>query len=506
MFRLKRKASSAVRVQKIEILSNMASKGAKILRISPDKRWLLTVRPDNEIHLYRITKNMGTRGGYALNERSVHLSRLHRKAAEKRSIHSSLGSYDRSINRVSFSSNSRILAVSDLSGYIDTWVLEGHEDFRQEAENGVNGSATIESSDDGDSDAGQEPHSALVLGQQWNRNPAAELLPKLPAAPLFLDFRPSTTTYSSLTDRDTAVNPNRNNPHVRTHDLPLSEGRLFVFTSEHHMYEFEVLAGRLSDWSRRNPTTSLPSKFRELRERAMGAMWDMGGTEQRIWLYGSSWLWMFDLSKDLEPPADQSQAAEEKEMPGHSKALKRKRRADANSPPGLSKGLRIRDSGAGGRIPEDEIMLGVGDRLRKINGARPDNSQLIDLGLEHGASESEEDDVATGPISVKLRGVDTDESFDGTLNTKGVGQTDGETQAVTRPSAGPPYWSTYMYRPILGIVPLSGRTTREKEVMDQYYQGDQDDDCIEVALVERPMEEVDLPPRYDGPQDGHGET
>ena len=60
------------------------------------------------------------------------------------------------------------------------------------------------------------------------------------------------------------------------------------------------------------------------------------------------------------------------------------------------------------------------------------------------------------------------------------------------------YWHTYKYRPILGIVPLSGGTddaAAESEVNDNSGSG------LEVALVERPLFDVDLPPRYFGNQE-----
>lgn len=506
MFRLKRKAIGLLKIHKIEASSNMATTGAKLLRISPDKRWLLIIKPDNEIHLHRITENGTTRGGVTLSEKSFHLSRIRRTAAEQNSIHSGLGNYVRSINRVSFSSNSKMLAVSDLSGYIDSWVLEGHEDLTQEANSAVNGSATIDSSDDGDSDPEQELHTTLVLGQRWIRNPAAELLPKLPAAPLILDFRPATATYSSSADRRTTIHSTRKNSHPQRHDLPKGEDRLFVMTSEHHIYEFEALSGRLSDWSRKNPATSLPSKFRENRERVMGAIWDVSGNKQRIWLYGSTWLWMFDFSKDLEPPADDSQIVEEKAVMGYSRARKRKRGADADSPHSSSERLRTRDSGAGSRILGAEINPGDGGRLRKIDGAWPDNSQLVNMSQEHAASESEEDDAEARAIPVKQSRAGTSASLDGKLSTKEEGPVHADTHPVTGASLDPPYWSTYMYRPILGIVPLNGRNMEGTNSIDQCYRQDQDEDSIEVALVERPMEDVDLPPRYHGSQDWHEET
>jgi len=72
-----------------------------------------------------------------------------------------------------------------------------------------------------------------------------------------------------------------------------------------------------------------------------------------------------------------------------------------------------------------------------------------------------------------------------------------------------PWWNTYKYRDILGIVPIhqpyeihreedddddNGDGDEQEEDGDDEYDGGED--TLEVAIVERPMWDVALPGRY----------
>ncbi|KAI4242374.1 MAG: hypothetical protein L6R42_011044, partial [Xanthoria sp. 1 TBL-2021] len=90
----------------------------------------------------------------------------------------------------------------------------------------------------------------------------------------------------------------------------------------------------------------------------------------------------------------------------------------------------------------------------------------------------------------------------------GTGEKDEKTQR-DEIRKGPPFWGTFKYRPILGIVPIGGGEEDEDD------DNDDDDDAVvetdgegmgrrkgvEVALVERPMFDVDLPERFYGDQE-----
>lgn len=507
IFGLRFKSGNVLRVQRVNIPSTLASKGARLVRFSPDRRWLLVVRADSTVYVHRVTQEECDPKTLTIVDMSLCLNRLSRPVAKSDYRHGSLGAYDRSICRVAFSSDSRILAVGDLSGYVDTWVLEGHEDLTQEAAPTTNGAVQSESSEEDESETGEDQHPTIIFGQHWITNPAATLIPRLRAAVLVLTFRPSRTPLQARVNGNIAVHPTRHNPHPHSRELPSGEDRLVAVTSEHHVYEFEVLAGRFSDWSRRNPTSAFPQQFRETRERAMGAIWDISTTKQRIWLHGGTWLWMFDLSRDMPPSAKQEQSTEDIALNFASRTQKRKRSENQDT---ISQEPRTCDTGPGSRILDSELHSGIGRKMRKIQGIRSDQPEIIDLVPERqSASEDDDDDSAGHGALVGWR-----RAIEGKLEantedrlTNGDKQTDGvNVVASAEGRQSPPYWSTYMYRPILGIVPLRGGGSEAQE-LDQALQDDEDEDehRIEVALVERPMAEVDLPAKFYGEQDWNEE-
>ncbi len=508
IFGLRSKSGNVLRVQRVDIPSALASQGARLVRFSPDRRWLLVVRADSTIYVHRITQKEGNAKTLTIMDMSLCLNRLSRPVAKSDFRHGILGAYDRTICRVAFSSDSRILAVGDLSGYIDTWVLEGHEGLTQEAASITNGAVQSESSDEDESEAGEEQHPTIIFGQHWIRNPAAALIPRLRAAVLILTFRPSKIPSQAHVNGNIAVHPTRHNPHPHSHELPSGEDRLVAVTIQHHVYELEVLAGRFSDWSRRNPTISFPQQFRETRERAMGAIWDISATKQRIWLHGSTWLWMFDLSRDMPPPAKQEQSTEDIIMNGASQGQKRKRSEDEDT---VSQEARTYDTGAGSRILDSELNSGIGRKMRKIQGVRSEQHEIVELVPERQSASEDDDDDAAGPGALVgwRRAIEEKpeaNAEDGLSNGDKL-MDDTNVVAPAEGQQAPPYWSTYMYRPILGIVPLRGGGS-EAQGMDDASQddGDEDGHRIEVALVERPMAEVDLPAKFYGEQEWNEET
>ena len=260
----------------------------------------------------------------------------------------------------------------------------------QEDDETPNGAQSFSSSaDDSDSDSDEEEHTTVIFGQHWIRNPAASLLIKLPAAPLILSFRPSTTNpTNALTNGSRGVHPTRRTPHPHSHDLPAGEDRLFVLTAENQMYEFNVLSGKMSDWSRRNPTSSLPRVFRDLRDRAMGAVWDVQKQNERIWLYGVNWLWMFDLSRDLSSLEEQDTKPPILNGEGGTNQLKRKR--EDHEDDAFAQCPR-QDTGAGSKVGNSEQNLGIGRKARKIEGAEAEGAQLLRLDREQSLTSDEED-------------------------------------------------------------------------------------------------------------------
>lgn len=515
----------ALKVSKVSTPSSFLSAGARMVEFSPDGKWLCVIRSDSRVIMARIQSSEASSitSPKILNT----LTKLERLQRKHEKI-TSLGSYNRTITRAAFSSNGRVLAVSDLAGYVDTWVLEGVEDQTQEfidaaSDVGSDTSSNDESedmSDDGEEDD-EKIKGAIIFGQRWIPNPSASLVPCMPSSPIVISFRPaqqSTTTPKLLTNGSSIPHPTRSTPNPVSHtlDSQLTEDRLLIVTAKGQIYEFEVLTGALSSWSRRNPTERFPVAFRGIRDLAMGAVWDVTGDNQRVWLYGVSWLWMFDLSRDLllsattDNPSKKNMVSTQREngaVANKGKNEKRKKRKRDNDddeqdiPP--AKNPKKGTSGAGSKVLDEELELGIGRKLLKIQYDEDDHgneTQRVEtreikrpLNIESESEDSNEEenededsDIEMGGIHNKdtkaealETGTRTDDEVDGNASDQ---QQDGHVNKKV--AVG--WWSTFKYRPMMGIVPISNGG---------------EEGSIEVALVERPLWDVELPPRFYGDQE-----
>lgn len=515
------------------ISKEIASYGARLIQFSPDSRWFLLIGADNRVRLFRITT---TNGQAELAAKAVVLNRISRHPSPIKTQHGSHDGYEGSISRVAFSADSRILAVSDLSGFIDTWVLEGYEDLTQEPNGILNGHKSASSSEDSDSDSDLDSDSeaSIILGQHWIRNPQAELLPKLPSTPLILSFRPSKPGEDGVTIQTPILpHPTRHNAHPISHDLPKGEDRLIAVTAQNSVYEYSVLSGGLSDWSRRNPPERFPAEYRQLRDRAKGAVWDIRRRKERLWVYGFSFLFMFDLYMDFPvTPEDQgasaSNGAAVTPTNGTSDVSKKskKRKREVSESVKVTRDLGKPDSGAGSKAREEDIDTGIGSKIRKVDGSEIDDAKPVDASSKVPESDSDSEDE---------EGEDAQ----------------GESQALIqlrRGEEGPQkdrkaFWHTLKYRPIFGIVPISPLPTASlpsptenadllKDIDTTGLSKNQIDRImkrakkskleaeerragvgvgskalrkkqppLEVVLVERPLWDMDLPSRLEGTQE-----
>lgn len=507
-------------MQKIEVPPSLTAHGSKLLQFSPDNKWLLAIRNNNSVYVHRVVCGPDSRSKPYILDKAVELLRLRRSHAAPKPRSGTYGDYDRSIIRAAWSSDSRILVVGDLSGNLDSWVLEGYEDLTlgdekalQTSKGNLNSNDDDDDDDDDDDYSDEESNPTVTFGQHWIRNPQAGGLPRLPSFPLILSFRPARSPLPpALANGHITIHPTRHNPHPHSHDLPKGEDRLLVVTSLHQVYEFQILAGKLSDWSRRNPPGGLPHDFKVVRDRIMGCIWDVIGERERVWLYGSTWLWMFDLSKDL--PIEETASEEGSQPKGDSseltrKSKKRKRQLRREEQRELTK----HTTGAGSRIPDEEISLGVGNKVRRTIGPEESESQWVSLDtrearIRDGDDEDYDSEEASEGMSVltRLRRAPVenihdsdrdggDEAMDGGPSSNGEVVIEGKTEE------GPDHWHTFKYRPIIGIVPLGKEAVGDDDVSTNggniYVSGP----GVEVALVERPMWDLDLPPRYHGDQE-----
>ena len=503
-----RPRNGMIKARKLLMPSQFSNFGAKFVKFSPDCHWLLVVKPNDHLQLIRIVGGQGSKPKPRVLPKSANLVRLLRKSVSENYSYGTLGDYNRSISRATFSSDSRILAMGDQSGYLDTWVLEGYEDVTQGFEEAKSDDVSNTSED---SDFDEEDHPQVIFGQQWIRNPAADSIPNLRHAPLILSFRPIATRENlTITNGNTAVHPTRHNPYPHSHDLPAGEDRLLVVTADNNIREFSVLTGRLTDWSRRNPHQSFPDQYRGLKDRAKGVVWDVSRNSERIWIYGVSWLWMFDLSQDLPLPEAQQEETTGQQATARVNAngyRKRKRQAEDRSDGDDNLRLR-RDTGAGSKIPDRERGTGVGSKLEKINGPSQSNMKVITLDNEPELGSDDEDDLdpanQTALLSLR-RGDAADEDALHVTHDQDEEIVDGDDQMLARRrNPRPPYWHTYKYRPILGIVPLGGDRCGDNEAGEGGSEDADGEDLplgVEVALVERPLWEMDLPARYVGDQE-----
>ncbi|KAK5126746.1 hypothetical protein LTR85_009680 [Meristemomyces frigidus] len=442
LFQLKRRVETdSLAVRKLDTPADFAALGGRMLSFAPDGKWLAAVTPDSELHVARFTIDRSQPKRILCLPETVELDRRHRHATQ-----GAYKEYDRTISRVAWAGDSSVLVTGDLAGYMDSWVLEGHEDATAPAvdrtkHDSDKGSSDAESDSDSDDDDDDDDAMVVYFGQHWTDNPAGHLLAKLDSAPLVMTFRPQ-QQMQPLINGNPGVHATRHNPHAHSHELPSGPRRLWVMTARHQMYEFDVLAGKLSDWSRRNPAAALPEDFTKIKDRVVGSVWDEH--RERLWLYGSSWVFMLDVKQDLAD-GDSIQLSKKK----------RRRRGDD-----ADEGAAKRQKGSSG----------AGDKIRSSQDGgvarRFENGQSTDL------------DLNAQPRRTNDLDEDEDEDDDAGLQLTRVRSSGDEQHAAAngeRVNEERRWWCTFKYRPILGMVPLA-------DVSDVEPEGE-----IEAVIVERPV-------------------
>ena len=479
-----------LKIRRIPLPKVLSSTGTKLVKYSPDQQWLATVTNANVVELFKLRQGSDYHQPL-ISPNRIALQRLSRNNSGTASRHSALGPYLSTICQITFSASSRILVVGDLSGYLHSWILKGDHDSTQHLdEEGASSEASLASeSDDGD-DSEDKIGDHGKGTQRWIRNPASSRLPKLPNVPLVLSFRPHSPYFYGDSFNGTH---DTNQTDTEASSQPSREDRLLVVTSATELFEFNVLSGTLSDWSRRNPTSALPSDFKRIRDPAIGSLWDVSQGKQRVWIYGSTWLWMFDLAKDLRD-----------EMENHARGTKRKRTGNDKRPDSKQLcGSQKSGSGAGDRIRSCESENGLDSESIKRRSTDPSAHQATNLeGSNAQASEDNDDEdlskeelmliqrhqhVQLAQDGLQLGEMDTDNYREGARKYSITGR-QGRLKK--------PYWHTLKYRPILGIVNMVSNVDG-----DSMGGEGPSSSPLEVALVERPLLEVGLPPRYHGNQE-----
>lgn len=528
-----------LRIHKLDVPGEISDDGARLVTISPDSKWLCVVRPNSDIYLARIKLGSPQEKPQILPQ-LVKPKRSVRHTRFEKASHGSLGDYERTIRCAVFSEDSKILAFGDLSGCVDTFVLEDAADSASKTRSKTNKAS--ESDDDSDDEDDDLP---VIEGQLWHAAATESPIPRLKSGIVLMSFRPKSQPEQKYLTNST------------DHAPQPSDSRLMVLTSEHQLIEFDAVEGKLSDWSRKNPKAYLPAEFRGVKDRAMGCVWDLSEGRDRLWLYGTSWLWMFDLKQDFPSPEEleASETSHDKETQPNASSHKRKRSSQDDDEENARK--KKPNSGAGDRMSVSESAMFIGShRVRQIVGADESQAEWITLdddnrrtdGDGEGEEEYDNDEAFTTANDTKLAQLRREASksthhqpqpastststpqkpsslkhnksllplatglTDTPTTRKILGHDDMDTpQKAVVPaedtSQYPPrrWWHTYKYRDILGIVPLSSFASLEEdsESEDNGEDGEAGADnkrgglsTFEVAVVERPMWDVDLPGRY----------
>jgi U3 small nucleolar RNA-associated protein 4 len=451
-FHLKSRSESRtdeLKVSKVDVPTTTAARGAVNLKISPDGRWACIVQEGSKVSLLQMSQNQDDEDRPFIRPRTIKLNRLKRSVPKHIAL-GGLGHYDRSITQIAFSPDTKMLAVADMAGYIDTWVLQDSKLLS----NGVNGTSDVDltSSDSSDNDDDDDDDDSVTSeGARWSRNPNGSLVPKLRCTPTVLSFSEHIPSqHYSMINGDAEAS---------------DDYILLAVTARSDILALHPRIGSITPWSRRNPVARFPIEFRNIRDLAKGTLW----AGDRVWIYGNSFLVMLDMSKDIAEEVTNPSSALVP-LSGHpSRPKKRKRGTDTGAGNKMTKG-------AAGPTRIERYVEG---EVEELNLDGPDPMDTDGISAPEDDSESE----------------DSEEELRGELVSRR--RAEGRKGPDAQPNQGSGFWHTLKYRPILGIVPLESvdESVTNDDIVKPHANG-QVRKTLEVALVERPLFETDIPDRY----------
>ncbi|KAF8468954.1 quinon protein alcohol dehydrogenase-like superfamily [Kalaharituber pfeilii] len=438
---------------------DIVSDGARLLQFSPDGKWLLVITPASKAVLLPIStvereSETRTRINVFVKPEAFCLNRIPRILPHERISQESnqkhktgavldyghLGGYPHTISRVAFSSNSRILVVTDLSGHLDSYVLRN---------------------------------------SAWEKNPTGRLLPKLEYPVAAMEFRPSSRRQMTGMDQE--------------------EDRLMIITAhQQDVFEFHVLKGKLTEWSRRNPPSHFLENFKIIREIGSGIVWEIEGRDspsektifdkERVWFWGPNWIWMFDLRQDLP-----DRALENSNKVALSSTNKRKRGKNAST-----------DEKAGS-VP---YHINAGRYIAPKDGKQPkptDNDGDIIMHDDNALDVLDDDDNARWG-NFRRASLNTLPNLDGStsadpLTTPSTDLAHGDKTRLQQSNNNrttKPYWYITKYRPIMGLLPIGLWSSGNDNSVDEDNRRHTENQIKELVVVERPPWDIELPPRFFG--------
>ena len=490
-----------IKVRKLEA-SHLSKNGARLVQFSPDGRWLLVIRMDRSIYLYHVSKS-GHDLGFIGFSKPTRLGRQRGMGSmTTHENHGSHGTYGEIVTRVTWSDDGRIIAVSDIDGWIDSWCLQDPKSDHEDSEtNGLKSNGVNTSSEDSSDEEAQGSASCF----RWTSNPSASRIPRCASPPVVLSFRPVHTEKLSALTNGHATTTQASINALASSVSTKREDRLIVITAGQEILEYRMLSGGFSEWSRRNQPSLLPLDFRILKDRAMGCLWDVRRGRERLWVYGIAWVWMFNLSRDLGVEAFTNGGTTMAKTGSNQKNLKRKRH--------LTPAERLQSarstSGAGDQTRSSKLRTGIGKTLRVTRGAAGEGeSRSVDLDMfSTGKLEDSKDhtssleDVPQSLTEFRRRSIHE-------LGTNGLLTPSADTvhhdeaqESTLTDISGPVEWHTFKYRPIVGIVALADGEVTERDGNADMEPHRTNLAGIEVAIIERPAWDLDLPPRWEGDQE-----
>ncbi|RGP66342.1 hypothetical protein FSPOR_6720 [Fusarium sporotrichioides] len=405
---------SDVKISSSELPSKLAGVGATKVQLSPNAQWLCAIQEGSRVVMGALDP-VTPRPSLVFSPNVQRLTRL-RRQIPRHILNGGLGSYDRTITQVAFSPDSKMLATSDIAGYIDTWILSDGEKIKSEDD----------ASSSSESDSSDEEEEISQNIERWIRNPGAKLLPKLHSAATVLSFS-ADVPRAKVSPRSSFDGINGAAEHVDDYTL-------LTITSSWSLRTFHPLQGSLTPWSRRNGRNDLPAPVQDLLDLAKGVFWE----GSRAWIYGVSFLLMLDLAQDL-PKVLESDSNDKQ-------TLKRKRTGPS--------------TGAGGRMEQGAIAPSL---VRKHTAGQWEDVDMEDAPQPEDDISDDEADQPDGELAQLRNRREVGKDVE-------VAETGGERKS---------WWMTFKYRPIFGVVPIS--TAGQP---------------LEVALVERPTWDVDMPESY----------
>lgn len=458
VFQLRRKLEDdSLAVRKLELPRDLATASSRLISFSPDGKWLANVTLENDVQIVRTATDPANPKRLRILGEVVELERANHQVE----LQSGFVAYDRTVVRVAFNSDSSTLVVGDISGHLDSWILGGKEDLTAPVVETAAANGKMHEDDDSDSDDSDDEGAIVFFGQRWTDNPNGHLLPRVDSMPLVLSFRPSIESHAvgQLTNGEADTSAIVEDHHPLTNGVSTKSQRLWVMTATHQMYEFDVSSGRSTSWSRRNPTAALPQEFRKLRDRVKGAVWDVTAQRERLWLYGSGWVYMLKVAGDLKRNVG-SDEGEQVDGAGSKQIIKKRKGARRESDAVAGKRRRLSQSS---RIQHHEGLTGIARRYE--NGVETEFD--LDQAVDDEDMEHETETIIDAARLQLARQANEDEE----------GQGHNATEASTDRS----YWHTLQYRSILGVVPLTDFAIAGS--------GDPDRERLpEVVIVERPIE------------------